>query len=177
MLKHNIILWRDGIILWWCFRRLAVFQAFWSLTLAISIASGQAAGAATTERIVTDRHTGLAIFGFDPVAYFVDARPVPGKPEFELRVEQAIWHFHNEGNRAAFAQRPDIYMPRYGGYDPIALARGVARPGNPAVWRIEGERLYLFYDEQGRDDFDSDPGKVISAADERWPGVMQGLTP
>ena len=38
-----------------------------------------AAQAATSERVVADRYTGLAIGGFDPVAFFTDARPVQGR--------------------------------------------------------------------------------------------------
>ncbi len=154
--------------------RVAKYLAVAGLLTAGSL---HAVGAATTERIVTNWHTGLAISGFDPVAYFIDAKPVAGRPEFELQAEQAIWRFHNEGNRAAFAQRPDIYMPRYGGYDPIALARGVALAGNPTLWRVEQDRLYLFYTEAARAAFDADPGNAIATAEEHWPDVLKGLTP
>jgi len=62
-------------------------------------------GAATTERVVVDRHTGLAIGGFDPVAYFVEADAVRGKGDFEHTFTGVVWRFRNEGNRAAFAAR------------------------------------------------------------------------
>ena len=88
-------------------------------------------GAATTERIVVDRNSGLAISGFDPVAYFTDAKPLPGKGEYEQAVAGAVWRFRSAGNRAAFKADPDVYMPRFGGYDPVGVARGVAVPGNP----------------------------------------------
>jgi hypothetical protein len=140
-------------------------------------ASAADRGVAATDRVVSDWHTGLAISGYDPVAYYVDSKPVAGRPEFELEAERAIWRFSNEGNRAAFAARPDIYMPRYGGYDPMALARGVAVAGNPVIWRIVQDRLYLFYDEEARTAFDADPDKAIATADERWPDVRHGLTP
>src|SRR5262245_56447214 len=88
-------------------------------------------GAAIGDRFISDRHTGLALFGFDPVAYFTDAKPVAGKAEFELEVPDAIWRFRSAGNKAAFIANPDIYWPRYGGYDPVALGRGTAVAGNP----------------------------------------------
>jgi len=127
------------------------------------------------ERVVSDRHTGLAIFGFDPVAYFVDAKPLAGRAEYELELPDAVWRFRNEGNRAAFAANPEIYRPRYGGYDPISIARGVAVAGNPTLWLVVGERLYLFYTRQARDAFGADPDTAIAAADERWPQVRAGL--
>ena len=70
-----------------------------------------------------------------------------------MRYGGAIWRFANIGNRAAFAARPDIYMPQYGGYDPLGVARGLAVAGNPNVWLIAGEKLFLFYDGARRDKF------------------------
>src|SRR6266852_5807751 len=75
--------------------------------------------AATTEWVVTNRYTGLAIDGFDPVAYFVEAAPKEGRAELEFRSGGATWRFLNEGNRSAFAAAPEVYTPRFGGYDPM----------------------------------------------------------
>jgi hypothetical protein len=133
--------------------------------------------AATTERIVVDWHTGLAINGFDPVAYFTDAKPMPGSETFEFRYAGAVWRFRNAGNRDAFAARPDVYMPQFGGYDPVSAARGVAVAGNPLVWLITGERLYLFYNNARRETFDDDPERVLAAAGRKWPSIVETLTP
>ena len=128
-----------------------------------------AAQAATTERVVVNRFSGVAIEGYDPVAYFVDGRPAMGLPDFEASEAGAVWRFRNEGNRASFVAHPDIYGPQYGGYDPIDLARGVTYAGNPRFWLISGERLYLFGREQNRDTFAADPARVLREANARWP--------
>ena len=133
------------------------------------------AEAATTERVVVNRYTGLAIEGFDPVAYFVDARPTVGLPDFEASEAGAVWRFRNEGNRASFAAHPDIYGPRFGGYDPIDLGRGVTVAGNPRFWLISGQRLYLFSREQNRDAFAADPEPSLREANSRWPALEQEL--
>lgn len=133
--------------------------------------------AGTSERIVADRLTGVAIAGYDPVAYFVDAEPTKGNRDFELQFERGIFQFRNEGNRAAFAAHPEVYMPQFGGYDPTALARGVALAGNPLEWQIVGERLYLFYSAQSHATFAANPREAISVAAERWPEVKRGLLP
>ena len=134
-----------------------------------------AIGAATTELVVVNRHTGLAIDGFDPVAYFVNAAPKTGRAELELRHGGAIWRFRNEGNRAAFAADPAIYAPRFGGYDPMAVARGAAAAGHPALWLISDKRLYLFYSDQARAAFAKDPDSAIGAAERHWPDVQRTL--
>ena len=134
-----------------------------------------AARAATTERVVVNRYSGVAIEGFDPVAYFVDARPLVGRPEFEASDAGAVWRFRNEGNRASFVAHPDIYGPQFGGYDPIDLARGVTFAGNPRFWLISGQRLYLFGREESRDAFAAAPERFLRQAKLRWPTLEQGL--
>jgi hypothetical protein len=133
--------------------------------------------AATTERLVVDWHTGLAIAGYDPVAFFTEGRPLPGSADFELRYGGAIWRFRNVGNREAFAAQPDIYMPKFGGYDPIGVGRGIAVAGNPNVWLITGERLYLFYDRARLEKFAADADRLIAEAERKWPEVKRVLSP
>ena len=73
------------------------------------------------------------------------------------------------------ASRTEVYAPRYGGYDPSGVARGVARPGNPLLWKVAGERLYLFYDAQAQAEFAADQDAIIAGADEHWPEVERTL--
>jgi hypothetical protein len=134
-----------------------------------------AAQASTTERVVVNRYSGLAIEGFDPVAYFADTRPVTGLPDFEASESGAVWRFRNASNRAAFVAHPDVYGPQFGGYDPIDLARGVTFAGNPRFWLVLRERLYLFGREASRDAFAADPVAVLREANQRWPELQQTL--
>jgi YHS domain-containing protein len=130
-----------------------------------------------TERVVSDPMTGLAINGVDPVGYFVDKKVVYGRGEYEYRYAGVIWRFTNQGNMAAFVASPDVYMPRYGGYDPVAVGRDLAVPGNPLFWTEVGERIYLFYDEDARTHFIANPKDAIELADSKWPELIKGLLP
>ena len=131
--------------------------------------------AASSDRIVIDADSGLAFSGFDPVAYFTDGKPKIGRPGLELRRGDTIWRFRNEGNRAAFAEHPKVYTPRFGGYDPVAVARGVSVPGHPLFWSVTGERLYLFYSAEARAAFLAEPGNIIEAAERKWPEVARDI--
>ena len=133
--------------------------------------------AGTSEMFVSDRLTGVAISGYDPVSYFMRADPTKGRREFESILDHVVFQFRNEGNRAAFVAHPDIYAPKFGGYDPIALARGIALAGNPLEWQIFGQRLYLFYDARSHAAFAANPGAAIATADEQWPDVRKALIP
>jgi hypothetical protein len=131
--------------------------------------------ASTTERVVTNRYSGLAIEGFDPLAYFVDGHPEMGLPDFEAAQSGAVWRFRNEGNRDSFVAHPEVYGPQYGGYDPVDLARGITVAGNPLFWIVAGDRLYLFGHEDSRDAFAANPASFVKQAATRWPSLQDQL--
>ena len=138
--------------------------------------AGVSAQAATTERIVVNRFSGVAIEGFDPVAYFVDGSAVQGSAEFEANLWGAVWRFRNEGNRAEFLAHPEVYGPQFGGYDPADIARGVTIAGNPRFYAISAQRLYLFSREDSRDAFAKDPERFLYEVNKRWPALQDQLS-
>ncbi len=129
----------------------------------------------TTERIVTNRYSGLAIEGFDPVAYFTDVEARRGLPDFEAAEAGAVWRFRNASNRDAFVAHPEVYAPQFGGYDPVDIARGVAYAGNPRFFVVSGQRLYLFGREEARSAFAANPAKFLKEANGRWPALEKTL--
>jgi len=130
-------------------------------------------GPASADPLVVNVGSGLAISGFDPVAYFSENAPRFGRADLELNQGGGVWRFRNEGNRAAFSDHPEVYTPRFGGYDPVAVARGASVPGHPQIWAILGERLYFFYDDQARAAFLAEPGRIIDTAERKWPAVAR----
>src|SRR6478735_347726 len=132
--------------------------------------------AATTERIVVNRFSGVAIEGFDPVAYFVAGTAVQGTAEFEANLWGAVWRFRNEGNRASFLAHPEVYGPQFGGYDPVDIARGVIIAGNPRFFGIAAQRLYLFSREANRDAFAANPERFLYEVGKRWPALQDKLS-
>jgi YHS domain-containing protein len=152
---------------------------FMSLAVFIALGAGifppQSTKAATDSELTVNPDTGLAISGFDPVAYFTDGKAQFGRPEFELNKEGAVWRFSNEGNRGAFEQHPEVYTPRFAGYDPVAIGRDRSVRGHPLFWAVIGQRLYLFYSEKTRLAFLADPGRIIATAERKWPDVSRTL--
>jgi len=134
------------------------------------------APAATTERIIANRFSGLAIDGYDPVSYFVDGRALMGLPNFEAAQGGVVWRFRNEGNRASFLAHPEVYGPQFGGYDPTDVARGLTVAGNPRLFAVIEERLFLFSREESRDAFTADPARYLPRAEARWPALEQDLS-
>lgn len=159
---------RPGIAL--ISRLVCLLTGIW---IAFAVVSAEAA---TTERIVVNRFSGVAIEGFDPVAYFVDGGAEPGTAEFEANLWGAVWRFRNEGNRASFLAHPEIYGPQFGGYDPADIARGVANAGNPRFFVIAAQRLYLFSREANRDAFAANPERFLYEVGKRWPAMQDKLS-
>ena len=140
-----------------------------------AVAVGSMALAATTERVITNRYSGVAIEGYDPLSYFIDGNPELGLADFEVAQGGAVWRFRNEGNRDSFAAHPEIYGPQFGGYDPVDIARGITVAGNPLLWLVAGDRLYLFGHEDSRDVFAANPASYLREARLRWPALEQQL--
>jgi hypothetical protein len=145
------------------------------LVACLGIILPEIAPAAANDPTVVNAQTGLAISGFDPVAYFVNAKAQIGRADLELRQDGVVWRFRNVGNRDAFADHPEVYTPQFGGYDPVAIARGVSVPGHPLFWTVLGERLYLFYDDKARADFVAQPTRILEAAERKWPSVAHAI--
>lgn len=135
-----------------------------------------AQGLRVHEKVVTDPWTGAAIGGFDPVAYFVDHRAVPGSPEL-LTIEGGVaWHFTSPGNLAAFLDSPETYRPVFGGYDPVMVAAGVPVAGFPHLFAIVDGRLYLFRRDENRMRF-IENAKFRREAERMWPELQRQLSP
>lgn len=135
-----------------------------------------AAGADGAElRYWTQPQTGLAIGGYDPVAYYTDAAARPGEAGFEASYAGTVWRFANEGNRAVFLANPEVYAPRFGGYSPPAVARSIAVTGNPLIWAIHQNRLYLFHSPVHKTLWEQDRDDILAKARARWPQLRSSL--
>ena len=86
---------------------------------------------------------GLALEGYDPVAYFTLGEARPGEPGIERRHDGITYRFLSEAHRAAFDAAPERYLPAYGGYCAIAMAWNRLADVDPRQWAIVDGQLYL----------------------------------
>ena len=127
-----------------------------------------------TELIDTDRRSGLALSGYDPVAYQVDGRAVPGLAAHEEIFAGVAWRFGSAANRAAFLRDPAAFLPRIGGYDAAAAVAGRVASADPRLFTVSEGRLYLFRTEEGRRRFLAD-GNAADAAEQGWIRIRTAL--
>ncbi len=116
---------------------------------------------------------GVAIKGYDPVAFFKDNKPVRGKDDLRFQYKGSTFVFANADNRAAFAAEPEKYAPQYGGYCAFGTARGYKADIDPATFTVIDGRLYLNYNAQVQKEWAADRTRFIRQADERWPTVAK----
>lgn len=118
---------------------------------------------------------GLAIKGYDPVAYFKEGKPVKGSGQYELEWKEAKWRFSSAANRDLFKDNAQEYAPRYGGYSCAwAVSEGYTASIDPQnAWSIVDGKLYLNYDVKIKEKWEKDIPGHIKKADENWPGVLK----
>jgi YHS domain-containing protein len=114
---------------------------------------------------------GKAIRGYDPVAYFTEGQPVPGKAEHTADWMGAEWHFASAANRDLFVAQPERYAPQYGGYCAWAVAEGYTASIDPHAWRVVDGKLYLNYSKSVQERWEQDVPGNIARADRNWPGL------
>lgn len=117
--------------------------------------------------------TGVAIKGYDCVAYFTEGRPIKGLEKYMYQWQDAKWRFATEENRNRFRAAPDKYAPRYGGYCAWAVSQGMTAGIDPNAWKIVGNKLYLNYDHSIQMKWEKDISGNIASADKNWPELLK----
>jgi len=116
---------------------------------------------------------GVAIEGYDPVAYFTDGKPVEGRKENSYDWMGATWQFASVEHRDLFAKDPEKYAPQYGGYCAWAVAHGYTAEIDPEAWTIDDGRLFLNYNKKIQAQWLADMKKYIVDGDKNWPELKQ----
>jgi hypothetical protein len=140
------------------------------LATAIATALVLTARTGATQAVNVDR-AGVALNGYDPVAYFIDGHPTPGTAAFTATWESARYRFASAANRDAFVTDPAHYLPTYGGYCAYGLAHGHKVKIDPEAWRIVDGKLYLNYSQGVQRRWLADIPGNIAAADRNWLGL------
>lgn len=120
-----------------------------------------------------DASKGIAIKGYDAVAYFEQSQPVKGSPSFAYQWNGAKWYFATAAHRDTFAKDPEHYAPQYGGYCAYGMSQGHAVPVDPQAWKIVDDKLYLNYNKDIQKEWFKDIPGHIKEADENWPKLRQ----
>ena len=136
----------------------------------IAVWSASAADSKKSDPVNHDRG-GIAIQGYDPVAYFTDSKPVKGDAKFSYTWRGTVWQFASAQHRDLFAETPEKYAPQYGGFCAYAVSENHTADIDPEAWRIIEGKLYLNYSKSVQQMWLKDPEARIRRADQNWPNL------
>jgi hypothetical protein len=112
---------------------------------------------------------GVALKGYDPVAYFAEGAPTAGDPAIRYQWQGATWLFSTPAHRARFMADPARYAPQFGGYCAFAVSRGTTADADPGQWAVVDGKLYVNNNVFAKKLWDQDRPANIDAGDSNWP--------
>jgi hypothetical protein len=143
------------------------------LAFAVMI-GGQSATA--DDSVNTGYFGGVAISGYDTVAYFTEGKAVKGSEKFSYDWLGTPWHFASKKHQDMFMSDPVKYAPQYGGYCAGEVAFGsVTINVDPEAFKIIDGKLYLIYDPGSANYFAENAQELVPKATGNWPEVKADL--
>lgn len=115
---------------------------------------------------------GLAIQGYDPVAFFLDGKPVKGKPEIYATRHGALYYFASAEHKMLFQKEPAKYEPSFGGFCAFGVSRNKLVEIDVNAFQIVDGRLLLQYSKDVRENFNKDTQGNLKKADQNWPALL-----
>lgn len=115
---------------------------------------------------------GVAIQGYDPVAYFTQSKAIKGSKQFSVFAEGVIYYLSSSANKELFLKDYKKYEPQYGGW--CAYAMGFSNEKveiDPETFKIKDGKLYLFYNSWPNNTlpkWNSNELKLKAEADQNW---------
>ena len=133
-------------------------------------ASGCTKSAEPAEMMSVDN---VALDGYDPVSYFTSAKAAKGDPGHAHAYKGLQWHFESDENLEMFRDDPELYTPAFGGFCADALADGELVLSTPEYWYIHNGKLYLFEDEDAKQEWFREISSVLPAGLAQWERLLE----
>ena len=116
---------------------------------------------------------GVALHGFDPVAYFTQNKAVKGEAKLTVQYNGLTYEFASKEDQATFQANPAKYVPQYGGFCAFAVSKGVKADIDPHAFAINDGKLYVNYSEKALQAYQGDVKGNTENADHNWPDVAK----
>jgi YHS domain-containing protein len=113
------------------------------VALSVGVLLAAPARAETPPIAAVNTADGVALKGYDAVAYFISGEPTRGLADYTHRWKGVTYRFASAENRERFTADPEKYLPRYGGYCAYAMSINRIADIDPARWAIVDGKLYL----------------------------------
>lgn len=150
-------------------------------TLIILLTTVFSASTLVAQNDIRDKHfnleKGVAIQGYDPVAYFTAGKAVEGKKDLSHKYEGVTYYFSSASNKDLFVKNPSAYEPQYGGWCAYAMgANGEKVEIDPGTFKVIDNKLYLFYNSflnNTLPKWNKDETTLKPSADKNWKAIYK----
>jgi len=116
---------------------------------------------------------GVAIQGYDPVAFFTQNKPMKGDARYQSTYKGAKYYFASGEDKAMFDDKPAKYAPQFGGFCAYGVSQGHTAPVKIEAFQIVNGRLLMQYDLDVKNDFNKDQSGNLAKADQNWPVIVE----
>jgi len=141
--------------------------------LAILVFVSASISTSNAQNVKYSSKDGVAIKGYDVVAYFKQQQAVIGNEAFTTEWSGSKWQFTTQANLDSFKLAPQKYAPQYGGYCAYGCSDNHLAPTDPNAWTIVNDKLYLNYSIKVKGFWLKDTSTLIKKADGFWPSLNQ----
>jgi YHS domain-containing protein len=138
------------------------------LILLLTLLSASTFSQTTKNKKHINTENGVAIQGYDPVAYFESSEATKGKKEITATFQEISYYFSTENNKAIFLKNPTQYIPQFGGYCAYGMSEGYEAPIKPEAFTIVDNKLYLNYNLKVKETWLKDKKNRIQKANSNW---------
>ena len=139
------------------------------LVLLILVAAIAAGACSTVEAVALNADAaGMALKGYDAVAYFAVDNAVKGDAKYSYVWNGAKWLFSSEENMNKFMADPEAYAPQFGGYCAYAVSEGYTADADPEAWKVVDGKLYLNYNPDVQKNWEKNEAARIGKGRKNW---------
>jgi YHS domain-containing protein len=128
---------------------------------------------AQTKTLVNLDKSGVAIQGYDPVAFFSDNKPVKGMADLQSTYHGGIYYFATARHKASFEANPQKYEPAFGGFCAFGVAKNHLASVDVDAFQIVNGRLLMQHAPKVRDAFNTNQKENLASADANWPTLLE----
>jgi hypothetical protein len=123
---------------------------------------------ASAQKLAIYAPDGVALKGYDVVAFFTQGKPVMGATDYSFQWNGVKWLFYNNADLETFKASPEKYAPQYGGYCAYGTAQGHKAPTQADTWTIVDHKLYFNYNTQVKEMWSKNRSAFIETANKNW---------
>lgn len=116
---------------------------------------------------------GVAIDGFDAVAFFDHGAAEPGRRSHAVMWKGVTWRFATADSQARFESNPRAFSPAFGGYCAYAMSKGRLAAGDPQLWVMWQGRLYMLNNPRALEVWQGNRAELIARAQQYWPAILR----